>query len=572
MEQTIVKIDDIKKQVMDLIEENVHREVTFATNHKVSGIYMLYVDHFSSDTIVPFYIGQSGDIQKRYGDHVKEVMALNRISYEEYMAYFFAYGTPYLDGTYKACKIFKYMIENKCTLKDLRMVILEEVEKKELKEREQAYFEKLSPAFLGFNQMNTIHEVNQLKYATEINDDFISKFLHVFQKDLDHLLHYNTFGYTQFNYEKCFPKGLSFFEERIELLQERTVFQYEKAKSDLEKVKILFPQEEPIYDIEKSQKLIDAAKVSFQCSEATYQDAVLALEASLIEKFEELEIYKTIAPINNFIKSIVLEEEPKFKNYFLRYTKSVECEIDFYELFDNQIAIVKDASLHRNTKEEQVQTAKSAYDDCIVENRKQAYRFIFPSDPYPRFPLQDQWEGMKREKQKGQGMNTCDISFYISNDGVQRNWEIEKLPDILKICYSFTDHMGERIENEYFIENTFTTGCQSGIRYILEGFDNPFQENKYKLSGIINGYYNYSFISLVAEFKHGMNDYTIQNKPLVSLNEVFEEIHQLTDEHTVFRIFSTESLNCLVLCMSANEQKHPIAEKLLKMKVKRIKR
>ncbi|MES5929851.1 hypothetical protein QCI77_28370 [Bacillus cereus group sp. MG9] len=557
---------------MDLIEENVHREVTFDTNHKVSGIYMLYVDHFKSDTIIPFYIGQSGNIQKRYGDHVKEVMALNRISNEEYMTYFFAYESPYFNGKYKACKIFKYMIENQCTLKDLRMVILEEVEKTELKEREQTYFEKLSPAFLGFNQMNTIHEANLLKLAREINDEIISKFLHVFQMDLDHLFQYNKFGYTQFNYENCFPKGLSFIEKRIDILQERTVLQYEKANSDLEKVKILFPYEEPSCDIEKSQAFIDATEEAFQCSEATYQDAVLTLEASLIEKFEELEIYKTITPINNFIKSIANNEEPKFKNYFLRYTKSVECESDFYEMFADQIAIVEDALIHRSTKEEQVQAARGTYDDCILENRKHEYRLIFPPAPYPRFPLQDQRERMKREKQKEQGINTCDVSFYISNDGVQRNWEIEKLPDILKICYSFTDHIGERIENEYYIENTFTTGCQSGIRYILEGFHNPFQENGYKLSGIINGYYNNSFISLVAEFKHGMNDYTIQNQSLVPLVDVFEEIHQLTDEHTVFRIFSTESLNCLLLCMSANEQKHPIAEKLLKMKVKRIKR
>lgn len=33
----------------------------------------------------------------------------------------------------------------------------------------------------------------------------------------------------------------------------------------------------------------------------------------------------------------------KLKNYFLRYTKSMDCEIDFHEMLDNQIAIVEDA-------------------------------------------------------------------------------------------------------------------------------------------------------------------------------------------------------------------------------------
>lgn len=66
----------------------------------------------------------------------------------------------------------------------------------------------------------------------------------------------------------------------------------------------------------------------------------------------------------------------KLKNYFLRYTKSMDCEIDFHEMFDNQIAIVEDALIHRNTKEEQIQAVKSAYDDCILKNRKQEYHFI----------------------------------------------------------------------------------------------------------------------------------------------------------------------------------------------------
>lgn len=54
----------------------------------------------------------------------------------------------------------------------------------------------------------------------------------------------------------------------------------------------------------------------------------------------------------------------------------MDCEIDFHEMFDNQIAIVEDALIHRNTKEEQIQAVKSAYDDCILKNRKQEYRFI----------------------------------------------------------------------------------------------------------------------------------------------------------------------------------------------------
>ena len=33
----------------------------------------------------------------------------------------------------------------------------------------------------------------------------------------------------------------------------------------------------------------------------------------------------------------------KLKNYFLRYRKSMDCEIDFNEMFDDQIVIVEAA-------------------------------------------------------------------------------------------------------------------------------------------------------------------------------------------------------------------------------------
>ncbi|HDX9577080.1 TPA: excinuclease ABC subunit C [Bacillus pseudomycoides] len=569
MEQTKLVIDDIRKQIKDLIQNNSHREVTFETNHKISGIYMLYIDHFTSDTIVPFYIGQTIDIQKRYGNHLKELMALNRISYEEYREYFFVHNSPYFNGSYKACKIFKYLIENQCTIQDLRMVILEEVDKPYLKEVEQEYFDRLVPAFLGFNQMNTIQEVNLLR---EVTDETISKFLHVLRKDLDNIFQYYKYGYSKFNYENCFPKSLAFIEKRKEELQGGSVSQYEKVKSDLEKLRNHFPADQPICDIEKCQEFIDAAEEAFERSEVAYKEAVLSLESRLIQKCEELEIYSTKTPINNFIKSIVTDEKVKFKNYFLRYMKSKECQLDFYDLFDEHIQLVEDALVDRNTKEEQIQIVKNAYDDCLLENSKQEYQLIFPSVPYTRFPLKDQLKGLDFKKSNEQSINTCELTFYISNDGVQRNYDIYTQPEILRMYYSYTNQEGKRIENEYYIENTFTTACQSGIRYILEGFYKYSQVNRFKLSSLVDGYFDNSFISLAAEYKHGMNDYTIQDKPLIPLENVFEEIQKVTDEKTTFRIYATESAKCLSYCMSENQKNHPFAEKLIKMKVKRIKR
>lgn len=84
------KIDNIKYQVKQLIQESLYWEVTPETKHNIAGIYMIYIDNFTSEKIVPIYIGQSKDIQRRYKQHFSEIIALNRLSYDEYNKYFFS--------------------------------------------------------------------------------------------------------------------------------------------------------------------------------------------------------------------------------------------------------------------------------------------------------------------------------------------------------------------------------------------------------------------------------------------------------------------------------------------------
>ncbi|MGP1906806.1 hypothetical protein ACTSEZ_01455 [Metabacillus sp. JX24] len=64
-----LKIDNIIYQVKRLILDNLYREVTLSTKHNISGIYMIYIDNFTSEKIVPIYVGQAKDIQRRYKQH-----------------------------------------------------------------------------------------------------------------------------------------------------------------------------------------------------------------------------------------------------------------------------------------------------------------------------------------------------------------------------------------------------------------------------------------------------------------------------------------------------------------------
>ena len=89
MDRNESKFNNLKYQVKQLIQDNLYREVTPETKHNYSGIYMIYIDNFTSETIVPIYIGQAKDIQRRYKKHFSEIVALNRLSYDEYYNYFF---------------------------------------------------------------------------------------------------------------------------------------------------------------------------------------------------------------------------------------------------------------------------------------------------------------------------------------------------------------------------------------------------------------------------------------------------------------------------------------------------
>jgi hypothetical protein len=43
--------------VKQLIEENAYREISPLTKFKGSGIYMIFIDHFTSNACVPIYMG-----------------------------------------------------------------------------------------------------------------------------------------------------------------------------------------------------------------------------------------------------------------------------------------------------------------------------------------------------------------------------------------------------------------------------------------------------------------------------------------------------------------------------------
>ena len=131
----------------DEIKALVHTIITSSPqineNYKgpKSGIYMLYVNDFSDQSVIPIYVGKTTNFKQRFKQHRHDVEEINGTSFRDYQTGFLrgAYGMkcPY-EGHYKACKIFKYMIDHNCQGSALQMLVLEACDIENLDAREQA--------------------------------------------------------------------------------------------------------------------------------------------------------------------------------------------------------------------------------------------------------------------------------------------------------------------------------------------------------------------------------------------------------------------------------------------------
>ncbi|MBS4223846.1 excinuclease ABC subunit C [Lederbergia citrea] len=554
-------ISDVKGIVNQLIEEHSDREITSETKYNTSGIYMIYIDHLTSDKIVPIYIGQSKDVQKRYKDHLSEILALNRFSYNEYYNYFFYKSNSFYEGHFKSSKIFKFMIENNCTLSDFRMILLEEVEVGELEKKEQEYIKRLNASFFGFNQLNSLLAAFKLRreggQLSELED-----FLRLVQVDIKGIYSYYDYGFTRFNFEHSFPKNFTFLLELNDKLSDTKLFK--EVKSAVDQLIRRYQLHHEMTEIRKLEEKWSILHKYYLEANDEYHQAFTILGERLRAKFKELRFYSDNA-FKNFLSSIVKEEKEKHRKEFLKYLVSKQCDLNFYKLFSHQIAVVNEKLDEKNNREKTRDEAYKLLQEKRVEYKHERYKMIFPSTKYSPFSLGDRaWHfPLKIEE----GMNACYIQLFISNNGRTRG-EYRKDPFIVRFDYCYLDGQGRRFEKQYYIENETTKNSASGIEYIEKDFYRSFVFNpeRFSITGVIENEIENSFISVLAEFRHGINDYTIKDKDLVRLEEVLDELQQLVDDETVFYLSNTESNGCLEKSL-VNEgfQNHPFAEKLLKI-------
>lgn len=561
MDNNVSKFDNIKYQVKQLIQENLNGEVTPGTKHTFSGIYMIYIDHFTSEKIVPIYIGQAKDIQRRYKQHFSEILALNRLSYEEYHNYFFLKSKSFYDGNFKSCKIFKYMIENKCTLQDFHMIILEEVEEEYLDEKEQEYFKRLLPSFFGFNQLNSL--LKQLKFRisnSDISKSDIEDYLSVLQEDIKGIYSYYEYGFTRFNLEYSMPKDISHLLKEKEQLDNDILLKFDEVNLSLyELCKRYIPTFEVLQNYYEKSK-------EYKIAKDKYNVALDLLNGEISEKFRELKIYYEEA-IELFIYSIIEEDKAKYRDLFKNYLKSKKCKLNFYKLYDEQVKDVNKRLEEKNTKYIPYSEALDLYRETEDQVRPKRYKMIYPSSQFESFSLGDRTNNLSIKLSEDTDLlNTCHIQIYISNDGNSRSIEYDKEPYIIRFDYCNIDNEGNKTENEYYIDNETTRNSQSAIKYIEKDYYKwfVFKPEKFKISSLKNGVMDDSFISVSAEYKHGINDYTLKDQELIKLSVVLDEIKEISNEETRFNIDISESVNCLRKCiMNEGLYKNEFVEQIL---------
>lgn len=209
-----IKYTDLKQTILNLIS-SAEFFVSEKNSCQDSGIYLLFVDNFEDEKIIPFYIGKTTNFQKRFKQYIKDIKNLMYHSYAEYHSIFVQGAITskrIFDGEYRKCKIFKYIIDHNCTLESLKMIILEKCPESQLNEREQYYLNKFLPAFFGFNQIATITE--QFTYR---NDPIKRK--NIIEKDCQCFYEYMEYGFSTFNYLHAFSGlGNPDLDKKVNLL------------------------------------------------------------------------------------------------------------------------------------------------------------------------------------------------------------------------------------------------------------------------------------------------------------------------------------------------------------------
>ena len=504
--------NEVKNKVKKLIENSKDKEVTNSSNinNDKIGIYMIYIDNFDDEKIIPIYIGQTErPFVKRYKEHLQEIMALNRLSFGYYRE---ALLSGFYEKHYKSCKIFQYMVNHNCTLKDFHMIILEELDMENtdglqelLAKKEQEYFSKYLPAFFGFNQTETL--IEEIREVENKENRLIQQI-----EDCDNFIKYFGYGYTKFNYYHCYPKTHIISEnaqkldyelnEKREYLKQlhfdENRFKKEKdAHNDCSRKLDVVRGQLKIYDeqFENNYRL----KIEEYCKNNNL---------GFKQKYQDIK------------EMLIFQKEYAVKS-FKEYLKRKKVNINILDVFkdDSEFNKWREKYLEYDNRKEKLWNDSNKY---YYAERNDDLSRILPSE-YKTFPLKDRYQEIVFEPIRE---NELIINFEFSNDGKDEDCLIYR-NSIIKMDYKFKCEGIFIEEKNVFLESDETDNNEfkdyfekdRGDFYTL--IKQPFKIRKFG-----------NYISTAMEFYNGINDFTLQDKTKKPLEEVLDRINSVINENT----------------------------------------
>lgn len=485
--------DLLKEKVLNIIICNKSNEITRETSNKGAGIYMLYVDDFSDTSIIPFYIGETGDFQKRHEEHLKELLSLNRLQYEHYKNYLIQ---NYYDGYYKACKIFTYLVNHNCTFNNFHMIVLETIDDIiERKQRELEYINDLYAPFFGFNQLNCISK--RMEY---LGREKIEPYQKILESDMGNLCLYSEYGFSKFN--GYLGKGC---------------FSYSYKKDTI----LSNPNYIDLFDYKNKidENIIERNNLRNYIREDCHKE-FLKLCNEDISNFFNTNGLKSKEKQESIVNVLLFDDEDakvQIDNYIKRYSKK---QINIIEILLKKYEI---QILHLRKEIKKVQERLREIKEENLHLQSIIHEALIPLNSYNSHPLKDLYE--KYQFPENNVDNICYINIEYTCFG--NNFNREYYPEICKIDYLFIKE-GLIKSRSAFVKNSLSNFFENNEVFYIEKWGvfkrTPFDVFLY---GNIE-----TQIPVSMEYKNGINELTLKDKPMEDEFDIFKEIDDLIDNKT----------------------------------------
>lgn len=504
-----VVFEQTRSKVLSIIEQNKSSKITVDSENHTAGIYMLFVDCFEDDRIIPFYIGQTSNFQKRHKQHFTEVMALNRLNRECYRYALFA--DLYI-GHARPCKIFSYMVNHGCSLKDLHMIVLEEIDDEINRlESEQKYIDDLNAPFFGFNQLNSVLRYIESRYRDGDESEYnIAK-----NRDVDLILQFSTFGYGAYNwYRSC----ETFYKTVLTIQPFREIpdffIEILNSKRRLDDIRL---RRIEIEQYNGSHAQNEVWKIC--------QETITAFFAKRRLRSEDKK--KLVVAVLLFD---IETDRIELEKYFAKYSDSVD--EDIFEVIDHlhgkEIQPIKQRVLNNQCEYRALKEETEILNNVVIG-------MLLPIQ-YTSHPL-GALEKSIAFRVAADEENVCYLNIEFSCFRADYNYDF--YPEITRIDYLVIVN-GNTQARTVYIDNPLSNFFdRDDVYYYEHGFAyGPF--NPY-LTGPI-----YTHIPVTMEYKNGINESSLQGKQTEDFRDVFKEINSLIDEKTKI-IYSTSGYKSTIL-------------------------